>query len=624
MALSLTVFYGIQYTVFVGDYKPSSFADYNKFRALQPGLRCSCGVQTSPFSNFASASVEMNPACEWVGPDLIGYAREVYCPDGGEDALGQCYDLSTCRSASNVPLCQATDESCKQSNQTIEWILQEFRNTPVSSTELLAQDTLENLANQTFESAIKLGSLISTTPVKTVEAWASANVPNLASMAGRGQEALSFAQGIMDLLKNFTLIALRDGIFANATAAEKKMYEDGANYQWNDDYFPPFVDYGRESDQRGKIPVWQLSISPCDGIYWETNTWLQGETNRYSIEINQLIYPYDQTWWDDQWSSKSSRDAQWDGDAYVGGCPSIDQCCLDGFRKCLYDCIYNGETFTDWNGYYASIPSWVPYDEAQNTAGHSVYPHYTMPGLTCTKTYVGPLWRNEFEMLTNGNFPLPPWITDEYDEYKFKKSGTSGCDPYSVALDTTYFAHDTPERYLLIKNASYDTAEKYLRDSAKAAGQPDPVFDNMGPGSRTDYVEKFAIPIMKRHGTVRNAISNLFIDEKVVSVNYEVSDPVFDLIFSDDPSVAALDTHHPSSPPAPPTPGLLQHMRHHHVHVHVQCTTLDRGAHVGHLRPHRRYRRLHEPLRRLRLRRLQGGCVERRGGSDGTRIFTRG
>ena len=147
----------------------------------------------------------------------------------------------------------------------------------------------------------------------------------------------------------------------------------------------------------------------------------------------------------------------------------------------------------------------------------------------------------------------------------------------------------------------------------------------MGPGSGSDYVAKFAIPIMKRHGTVRNAISNLFIDEKVVSVNYEVSDPVFDLIFSDDPSVVALDTHHPSSPPPlPPTPGLLQHMRHHHVHVHVQCTTLDRGAHVRHLRPHRRYRRLHEPLRRLRLRRLQGGCVERRGGSDGTRIFTRG
>ena len=76
-------------------------------------------------------------------------------------------------------LCKAMDESCKQSNETIEWILQEFRNTPVSSTELLAQDTLENLANQTFESAIKLGSLISTTPVKTVEAWASANVPGL-------------------------------------------------------------------------------------------------------------------------------------------------------------------------------------------------------------------------------------------------------------------------------------------------------------------------------------------------------------------------------------------------------------------------------------------------------------
>ena len=69
---------------------------------------------------------------------------------GGYDALGRCDDLSTCRSASQLPLCIATDESCKQSNETIEWILQEFRNTPVSSTELLAQDTLENLANQTF------------------------------------------------------------------------------------------------------------------------------------------------------------------------------------------------------------------------------------------------------------------------------------------------------------------------------------------------------------------------------------------------------------------------------------------------------------------------------------------
>jgi hypothetical protein len=123
MALSLTVLYGTKYTVFVGDYKPTSFADYNRFRALQPGLRCSCGVQISPFSNFASASVDTNPTCAWVTQDLIGYARENACPSvsggSGSDALGKCDDLSTCRSAGTLPLCQATDESCKQSNQTI-------------------------------------------------------------------------------------------------------------------------------------------------------------------------------------------------------------------------------------------------------------------------------------------------------------------------------------------------------------------------------------------------------------------------------------------------------------------------------------------------------------------------
>ena len=538
MALSLTVFYGIQYTVFVGDYKPSSFADYNKFRALQPGLRCSCGVQTSPFSNFASASVEMNPTCEWVIQDLIGYARERSCSGGqgvaGYDALGRCDDLSTCRSAGQLPLCIATDESCKQSNETIEWILQEFRNTPVSSTELLAQDTLENLANQTFESAIKLGSLISTTPVKTVEAWASANVPGLESMAGRGQEAMSFAQGIMDLLKNFTLIALRDGIFANATAAEKKMYEDGANYQWDDDYFSPFLDYGRESSQRGKIPGNYYGSSACDGVYWETYTEPTPATDY--MEINEMLNPL----------NMDPSDAAGDP-------------CSQDYRKCYYDCSFNGQTFTDWDGDYANIPSWVPYDKTQNNGDlhwqyqtMKTYPYahsyrgYTMPGLTCTKTREGPLWRNKFERNTQGDMPPPPW-----PEYRFNQSGTWGCDAYSVALDTTYFLYDTPERFLLIKNASWDAMDKNLKDKAKAAGKPEPQFDGWGPGSGIDYVAKFAVPIMKRHGTVRNAISNLFIDEKVVSVNYEVSDPVFDLISSDDPSVVALDTHHPSSPPRP-------------------------------------------------------------------------
>jgi len=571
-------------------------------------------ARTSPFSNFASASVEMNPTCEWVIQDLIGYARERACPGmygnailpgqvSGQDAIGQCNDLSTCRSAGQLPLCKATDESCKQSNQTIEWILQEFRNTPVSSTELLAQDTLENLANQTFESAIKLGSLISTTPVKTVEAWASANVPGLETMAERGQEAMSFAQGIMDVLKNFTRILLRGNAFDNATAAEKAIYMDAVYERtyfgrWNNpmepehdldeprngDEFSPFVTYGRESDERGKYPKSYYGSSACDGVYWETYTEPTPATDY--MEINEMLNPL----------NMDPSDA-------------VNDPCLQDYRECYYDCSFNGQTFTDWDGDYANIPSWVPYDKTQNNGDlhwqyqtMQTYPYlhsyrgYTMPGLTCTKTREGPLWRNKFERNTQGDMPPPPW-----PEYEFNQSGTWGCDAYSVALDTTYFLYDTPERFLLIKNASWDAMDKNLKDKAKAAGKPEPQFDGWGPGSGIDYVAKFAVPIMKRHGTVRNAISNLFIDEKVVSVNYEVSDPVFDLSSTIPPH--RCDSP-PELPPVPPTPGLLQHMRHHHVHVHVQCTTLDRGAHVGHLRPHRRYRRLHEPLRRLRLRRL--------------------
>ena len=397
--------------------------------------------------------------------------------------------------------------------------------------------------------------IISTTPGKTVEAWASANVPGLESMAGRGQQAMSFAQGIMDLLKNFTRIALRDGIFDNATPAEKEMYEDGVEY--DGDTFRPFVSGGEPGGYikaingiRGGYPkyYWDSKRFPCekkgswypkrDGVYWETYTYPDAAYGY--MEINEMLDP--------RWVITDPSNY------YI-----LQDPCNRGYRKCYYDCSFNGQTFTDWDGDYANIPSWVPYDKTQNNGDlhwqyqtMKTYPYahsyrgYTMPGLTCTKTREGPLWRNKFERNTQGAVPSPPW-----PEYRFNQSGTWGCDAYSVALDTTYFLYDTPERFLLIKNASWDAMDKNLKDKAKAAGKPEPQFDGWGPGSGIDYVAKFAIPIMKRHGTVRNAISNLFIDEKVVSVNYEVSDPVFDLIFSDDPSVVARDTHHPSLPTRP-------------------------------------------------------------------------
>ena len=467
MALSLTVFYGLQYTVFVGDYKPSSFADYNKFRALQPGLRCSCGVQTSPFSNFASASVEMNPTCEWVVQDLIGYDRENACPGGqwgmepilpgqvlGQDAIGQCTDLSTCRSAGTLPLCYATDDSCKQSNETIEWILQEFRNTPVSSTELLAQDTLENLANQTFESAIKLGSLISTTPVKTVEAWASAIMP----------EIVGNIDAVIDVMQNITKIGLRAGNHL-ATCTDCSSYEMTEMTRFANNQRTRTNSYDRKEYEIGFKSSNFVSDAPRTTCGY-TNTWSK---------------------------TKNEPDP---ADSYV----------------------------------------------AVN--------FYLKPGYGSDQNY--------FDSVAQGNLPIP-----DRDKYFFNQSKTVGCDPYSVALDTTYFAYEPPEKLIEAWNVTGGALDRYLLSLIppgvkvdKANGSPtnnyDPLFaDRYGPGSRSDYEPNFAVPIMKPHGTVRNAISNLFIDEKVVSVNYEVSDPVFDLIFSDDPSVVARDTHHPSLPTRP-------------------------------------------------------------------------
>jgi hypothetical protein len=431
MALSLTVLYGTKYTVFVGDYKPTSFADYNRFRALQPGLRCSCGVQISPFSNFASASVDTNPTCAWVTQDLIGYARENACPSvsggSGSDALGKCDDLSTCRSAGTLPLCQATDESCKQSNQTIEWILQEFRNTPVSSTDLLAQDTLEKLVNQTFESAIKLGSLISTTPVKTVEAWASLNMP----------EIVGNIDAVTNEVQNIAKIGLRTG-----------------NH-------------------------------------------LQTCTDCSSDETTQMT------------SFATNQRNRFEAYSRVNPPPEV------GFQS---------SNFKTGCGY---TNAWLETKMEPDTADtHVAVNFYLKPG-TIRVTVGGVTYQNYFDALAEGNLPVP-----DKDTYFFNQSKTTGCDPYSAALDTTYFAYDTPEKLVEAWNVTAGEIDRYFRANIAAAGEEvdkswpggnyDARFaDRYGPGSRSDYEPKFAIPIMKRHGTLRNAISNLFIDEKVVSVNYE-------------------------------------------------------------------------------------------------------
>mmetsp|Transcript_7508 Transcript_7508/g.33394 ORF Transcript_7508/g.33394 Transcript_7508/m.33394 type:complete len:459 (-) Transcript_7508:3527-4903(-) len=363
----------------------------------------------------------MNPTCAWVKQDLVGYARELACPPSREDELGQCEDLCTCRSAGTIPLCRATDESCTQSNQTIEWILQEFRNTPVSSTEMLAQDTLEKLANQTFESAIKLGSLISTTPVKTVEAWASLNMPEL----------VGNIDAVTDEIQRVVRIGLRGGNFLNTST-------DVDRSQYNSEN-TPMTNFANNQRTR------------------------QEPYSRVEQDIGFK-------------SSNFVSDASW--------------------TTCGYTNV------------------WTETKSEPDPADSYNAVNYFLKGGGWS--YFAPV-----------NLPKP----DE-DEYFFNQSKTVGCDPYSVALDTTYFAYDTPEKLIEAWNVTGGALDRYFLSLIPAGEEVVKIWgvdnnydaqfaDNYGPGSRSDYEPNFAVPIMKRHGTVRNAIENLFIDEKVVSVNYE-------------------------------------------------------------------------------------------------------
>ena len=117
----------------------------------------------------------------------------------------------------------------------------------------------------------------------------------------------------------------------------------------------------------------------------------------------------------------------------------------------LYDCIFNGQTFTDWDGDYANIPSWVPYDKTQNNNGdlHTTYQTWII--IQDTLCQASPALKHARVLcgVTNSSgIPREPCRRLLGPRvHGFNQSRNWGCDAYSVSLDTAYFLYDTPERF---------------------------------------------------------------------------------------------------------------------------------------------------------------------------------
>ena len=211
--LSLAVYYSIYETQVVGTFNPKG--DLEAYRAKleeYPTLTCDCQRQSIPFKEFAEPIVKVNNACDWVETDLSNGT------------------LSSCRVLKLTGYCVSVREACRQSNATIEWILNEFDNAVVSSTTLMQETPLRYSTNASLMGNFKVGELIAASPKKTVKAWASANMPRIMTLVG------DLAMRVKAQTKKVRyLYDGSDDEFAQECAAARPIVCRG-NHDYDDDY----------------------------------------------------------------------------------------------------------------------------------------------------------------------------------------------------------------------------------------------------------------------------------------------------------------------------------------------------------------------------------------------------
>ena len=164
--LSLAVYYSVYESQLVGTFNPKGDLEAYRAKIIEhPSLKCDCEVQTVPFNQFSVATFEVNRACDWVEADLVA-------------------EVSSCRSLRLVGYCASVRDACRQSRSTLDWVMNEFNKSVVSSTTLIQEASLAENTEASFMSNFKIGQLIASSPKFTVRAWAAANMPRIMKMTG--------------------------------------------------------------------------------------------------------------------------------------------------------------------------------------------------------------------------------------------------------------------------------------------------------------------------------------------------------------------------------------------------------------------------------------------------------
>jgi len=420
----------------------------------------------------------------------------------------------------------------------------------------MQEDALVYSTNSSLMGNFKVGELISASPKKTVQAWASANMPRVMKLVG----------DLAVRVKAHSRKINNDAVFDNACRAARPIVctGDSDDYDYAYDYsLRNGGDVALNCTRADTAPTCDLSkvangvcdracLSPeClfdggDCADSQINTERPGEL-RQSFTLLDALMDYE-----DQWSVSTS---------WLDTTPDnyIDESrlrCEDAERWSLtrvlpetedLDSKFAGKDFSKFAALVNKFPT--DYDWPLTEDGEKVE-FRAAKTLGCDQ-YQKELKENMFEFFTVDEFE---WFIAKMRDMFEADSGPSipddwTCDPeyydtddgcdcncgawdpdcddptqevYGCAyggcinndgLGTCRFGAAESRRRLSAYYEDYDDFETVIKNILKPGKD---VYKKQG----FDYLENFAAPLSKKHTNLDTAINNLFIDEKYLKMNY--------------------------------------------------------------------------------------------------------
>lgn len=174
-AVSLATVYGLAQHSLVREVSPADLEEYRRIVAQHENLKCECSTPSIKYADFASASASLYSVCAWVERDLV---KETL----GVNEHGISY--SSCVSTRHKTQCADVLSSCKRGEKVRRWMLKEFNNTPVASTELLTETFLNQTLTTKLDSLQEMSELVTMTSIDITSAHAVLNMPRVVSAIG--------------------------------------------------------------------------------------------------------------------------------------------------------------------------------------------------------------------------------------------------------------------------------------------------------------------------------------------------------------------------------------------------------------------------------------------------------